>query len=258
MEFIILEKKNHIGIITINRPDKRNALNDKVVEELNLALSDFETDDDVKVIILRANGTVFSAGADLHYLQQLQKNSFDENLADSIQLKDLYLKIYTLQKVVIAEIQGHAIAGGCGLMTVCDYAFAVPKAKFGYTEVKIGFVPAIVMIFLLRKISEGHAKELLLGGQLIGAIRAQEIGLINKVVPYEELGSFTEKFAFNLARKNAASSMGITKKLMSKVQGLPLEEALNLATHTNAEVRETEACKRGIEGFLKGNEINWD
>ena len=257
MDFILQEKKGRIGIIIINRPDKRNALNSTVISELNEAFTSFETDDDVKVIILRASGSVFSAGADLQYLQELQTNSFDENLADSNNMKELFLKIYNLKKVVIAEVQGHAIAGGCGLMTVCDYAFTVPEAKFGYTEVKIGFIPAIVLVFLLRKISEARAKELLLSAQLIDAERAYEIGLVSKVLATNELTDYVESFATTLIESNSGSSMGLTKKLISEVQGMDIERALNLAAETNARVRESEDCKKGIAGFLDGEKIIW-
>jgi len=257
MNFILQEKKGVIGIITLNRPDKRNALNSLVIEELKEAFSNFETDEEVKVIILRANGSVFSAGADLQYLQELQNNSYQENLADSNNMKELFLKIYNLKKVVIAEVQGHAIAGGCGLMTVCDYAISVPEAKFGYTEVKIGFIPAIVLVFLLRKISEARAKELLLSGQLIESARAYEIGLLSKVVPANNLTEYVESFATDLAIANSASSMGMTKKLISEVQGMDLEAALNLAAETNARVRDSEDCKKGIAGFLDGEKVIW-
>jgi len=257
MNFILQEKKDRIGIITLNRPDKRNALNSVVIELLKEAFTILDADEEVKVIILRASGTVFSAGADLQYLQQLQKNSYDENLEDSNSLKELFLKIYNLKKVVIAQVQGHAIAGGCGLMTVCDYAFVVPEAKFGYTEVKIGFIPAIVLVFLLRKISEARAKELLLSGQLISSAMAYEIGLISKVVPANELSAYVEGFATDLANSNSAASMGMTKKLISEVQGMNLADALNLAVETNARVRESEDCKKGIAGFLDGEKITW-
>ena len=257
MNFILQEKKGRIGIITINRPDKRNALNSIVIDELKEAFTSFDANEEVKIIILRGSGTIFSAGADLQYLQQLQKNSFAENLDDSNSLKDLFLQIYNLKKVVIAEVQGHAIAGGCGLMTVCDYAFTVPEAKFGYTEVKIGFIPAIVLVFLLRKISEARAKELLLGGKLISSDRAYEIGLISKVVSKHELSSYVEDFATDLAKSNSAASMGLTKKLISDVQGMELETALFLAAKTNAQVRDSEDCQRGIAGFLNGEKITW-
>ena len=257
MNYVLQEKKDRIGIIILNRPDKRNALNSNVIDELKAAFHDFAGDSDVKVIILRASGTVFSAGADLQYLQQLQKNSYQENVEDSKRLKDLFLLIYNLKKVVIAQVQGHAIAGGCGLMTVCDYAFAVPEAKFGYTEVKIGFIPAIVLVFLLRKISEARAKELLLSGQLIAADRAYEIGLVSKVVSGNELSAYVETFATDLANSNSASSMGQTKQLISDVQGMDLESALNMAAETNAWVRESEDCQRGIAAFLQGEKITW-
>ena len=257
MNYVLQEKKDRIGIIILNRPDKRNALNSIVIDELKAAFHDFAGDSEVKVIILRASGTVFSAGADLQYLQQLQKNSYQENVEDSKRLKELFLLIYNLKKVVIAQVQGHAIAGGCGLMTVCDYAFAVPEAKFGYTEVKIGFIPAIVLVFLLRKISEARAKELLLSGQLIAADRAYEIGLLSKVVPADNLSAFAEDFATDLANSNSASSMGQTKQLISDVQGMDLESALNMACETNAWVRDSEDCQRGIAAFLQGEKITW-
>jgi methylglutaconyl-CoA hydratase len=257
MNYVLQEKKDRIGVIILNRPDKRNALNSIVIDELKAAFHDFAGDSEVKVIILRASGTVFSAGADLQYLQQLQKNSYQENVEDSKRLKELFLLIYNLKKVVIAQVQGHAIAGGCGLMTVCDYAFAVPEAKFGYTEVKIGFIPAIVLVFLLRKISEARAKELLLSGQLIAADRAYEIGLVSKVVSGNELSSYTEGFATDLANSNSASSMGQTKQLISDVQGMDLESALNMAAETNAWVRGSEDCQRGIAAFLQGEKITW-
>jgi methylglutaconyl-CoA hydratase len=257
MNYVLQEKKDRIGVIILNRPDKRNALNSVVIDELKAAFHDFAADSEVKVIILRASGTVFSAGADLQYLQQLQKNSYQENVEDSKRLKELFLLIYNLKKVVIAQVQGHAIAGGCGLMTVCDYAFAVPEAKFGYTEVKIGFIPAIVLVFLLRKISEARAKELLLSGQLIAADRAYEIGLVSKVVSGNELSSYTEGFATDLANSNSASSMGQTKQLISDVQGMDLESALNMAAETNAWVRGSEDCQRGIAAFLQGEKITW-
>src|SRR5258706_15353998 len=143
----------------------------------------------VKVIVLGATGEAFCAGADLAYLQKLQHFSFEENLNDSRHLRDLFLKIYTLKKVVIAQVQGHALAGGCGLATVCDIVFAVPEARFGYTEVRIGFVPAIVMVFLLRKLGEQKAKQLLLGGELMAGGKAGALGFGKFLGRREMLGA---------------------------------------------------------------------
>lgn len=257
MGFVKVVRKDSLGIIILDRPEKRNALNAAFVEELNKVFDDLENDDQVKIIILRANGEVFSAGADLKYLQELQQNSYEENIADSKLLASLFTKIYRLKKVVIAEVQGHAIAGGCGLISVCDFVFTVDQAKFGYTEVKIGFVPAIVMVFLLRKLGETHVKELLLSGYLVTAQKALEIGLINKVVDKKDLSRFVEDYATDLVRNNSANSLAVTKQLIGQVQSMALDMALEVATEANATVRSSADCKRGISAFLNGEQIFW-
>ena len=257
MHFIKYHVANRIGTITLSRPEKRNALNAAVVEELKEAFTMAENDDGVKVIILKAQGDVFSAGADLSYLQQLQKNTFEENLADSNNLAALFNKIYTLKKVVIAQVQGSAIAGGCGLATVCDFTFATPNAQFGYTEVKIGFIPAIVMVFLLRKIGEGRSKELLLTGKLIDAGFAKSIGLINDIYDKTTIEETVLKFANELCSSASESSLFFTKKMISEVQNLPLAVALEHAATMNAEARATDDCKKGIAAFLNKEKISW-
>lgn len=257
MEYIRFEVKDRIGYITLDRPTKRNALNHQVVSELKNAFDMAKDDEKVKVIVLRANGKAFCAGADLGYIQQLQKNTFEENLEDSNHLKELFYKIYTHPKVVIAQIQGHAIAGGCGLATVCDFSFSVPEAKFGYTEVKIGFIPAIVKVFLIRKLGEMRAKELLLSGELITAERAEEIGLINNVEWGEDLEEAIYDFAIRLINQNSGQSMELTKKMIAEVQEMGLEEGLSYAAEMNAKARATEDCKKGIASFLDKKEISW-
>jgi methylglutaconyl-CoA hydratase len=257
MKFIYYSVNNRIGTITLNRPEKRNALSYEVVAELKEAFTKAEEDDQVKVIILKANGEAFCAGADLEYLQQLQKFSYEENLNDSNHLKELFLQIYTHSKVVIAQVQGHALAGGCGLATVCDFVFAVPEAKFGYTEVKIGFIPAIVMVFLLRKIGEGKAKELLLSGELFSAENVKQLGLINQVVAPEKLEIEVEAFAKKLVESNSTQSMKLTKQMISKVQSLSVEDALQYAAEMNAHARGTDDCKKGIAAFLNKEKIRW-
>jgi methylglutaconyl-CoA hydratase len=248
---------NRVGYITLNRPDKRNALSFELIRELKEAFYNAERDDAVKVIVLRAHGEVFCAGADLAYLQQLQEFSYEQNLADSNHLKDLFFQIYTLQKVVIAQVQGHALAGGCGLATVCDFTFSVPEAKFGYTEVKIGFIPAIVMVFLLRKIGEAKAKQLLLSGDPVRAEDALHFGLINKIVSKEKLEDEVNAFANTLITTNSAHAMQLTKQMIAQVQSMPLEEALTFASSMNAQARASTDCKRGIFSFLNKEKIAW-
>lgn len=257
MDIIQYKVTNGVGIITLNRPEKRNALNFDLVKELKSAFSKMEEDHHVKIIVLNANGPAFCSGADLEYLRQLQNFSYEENLADSNHLKDLFLQIYTLKKVVIAQVQGHAVAGGCGLATVCDLIFTVPEAKFGYTEVKIGFVPAIVMVFLLRKIGEAKAKELLLSGELISAADAHQLGMVNKVIAKEYLDSEVMEFAQNLLETNSSESMAITKQMISQVQSMSLEKALDFAAETNARARSGEDWKKGVDAFLNKQKINW-
>src|SRR5688572_2401241 len=214
MEYIELDVRERIGTITLNRPKKRNALNFELVSELKEALISFERDESVKVIVLNAKGPAFCAGADLAYLQKLQGFSYEENLVDSKHLKELFLTIYTLKKVVVAQVQGDAIAGGCGLAAVCDFAFTVPDVMFGYTEVKLGFIPAIVMVFLIRKIGEGHASHLLLSGELISADEACRMGMVNKVVPSEKLEESVLTFAKKLLVENSAQAMATTKQMI--------------------------------------------
>lgn len=257
MKYIEYEIKNRKAYITLNRPEKRNALSHELVAELKEAFQQAEKDEQVKVVILKANGEAFCAGADLAYLQQLQHFSHEENLADSSHLKDLFLTIYTLKKIVIAQVQGHALAGGCGLATVCDFVFAVPEAKFGYTEVKIGFIPAIVMVFLLRKIGEGKSKQLLLTGDMILAEEAMHMGLVNKVVSAHDIENHMESFAQRLIDTNSQHAMMLTKNMMAQVQSMTLEEALSFASKMNASARESDDCKNGIDAFLSKKKISW-
>ncbi|HYV94410.1 MAG TPA: enoyl-CoA hydratase-related protein [Chitinophagales bacterium] len=254
---IRIEKQDRIAFITLCRSEKKNALNDALVKELTSAFSSLESDNNVKVIVLKAEGDVFSAGADLDYLQRLQNFSFEENLADSNSLKELLLKIYCNKKVVIAQVEGHAIAGGCGLATVCDFCFAVPEAKFGYTEVKIGFIPALVSVFLARKISGADARELLLTGNLISASRAEEIGLINSIIEKNKIAGWVKQFATDLCNETSSQSIAATKELLSKISSPELNEALDIAARMNAHARASADCKKGIDSFLKKEKIKW-
>jgi len=257
MELVTYAVKDRVGFVTLNRPEKRNALSFELVSELMAVFTKAESDPAVKVIVLGAVGEAFCAGADLAYLQKLQHFSFEENLNDSRHLRDLFLKIYTLKKVVIAQVQGHALAGGCGLATVCDIVFAVPEARFGYTEVRIGFVPAIVMVFLLRKLGEQKAKQLLLGGELIAGEEAVACGLVNFLASRESLESSVMEYAKKLVNQNSLQSMELTKQMIAEVQSLPLTEALDYAATMNARARMTEDCKKGIQTFLEKRDNNW-
>ena len=255
--YITCSKADRVGVITLNRPEKRNALSFDLISELKVAFEQYELDREVNVIILKANGSTFCAGADIADLQKLQGYSYQENLADSNHLKELFLLIYTLRKIVIAQVQGHALAGGCGLATVCDFVFAVPEAKFGYPEVKIGFIPAIVMIFLLRKIGEAASKRLLLSGDSISADQAFQTGLVHEIVSGENLERHVMDFTTRLIHTNSAHAMMITKQMITKLHAMSLQESLAIAADMNARARESDDFKRGIASFLNKEKIQW-
>lgn len=249
--------KDKLAIVTLNRPEKRNALNAAMIEGLQHALDEIENNTGVKLVILKAEGKVFCSGADLADIKKMQGNSYEENLEDSLKLKALFYRIYTFPKIIIAQVQGHALAGGCGLVSICDFAYAVPEAKLGYTEVRIGFVPAMVMVFLIRKLGEGIAKSLLLGGEMIDGKKAAQIGLVNEVFSAEELDEKVLAIAEKLAQQNSGQSMAMTKGMIATVQEMHLEEALNYAAQMNARARENKDCKRGIAAFLEKKSIDW-
>jgi len=190
-------------------------------------------------------------------LQSLQEFSYTENLKDSNTLKELFKLIYTLDKIVIAQVQGHAIAGGAGLSTVCDIVFSVPEAKFGFTEVKIGFVPAIVSIFALRKLGESWTKRLLLTGDIINTHEAKACGIVNFVYPKHQINEEVKKFANNLINNTSENSLKLTKKLINEVQQLNLDSALEYTAKLNAKARESDDCKKGINNFLTKSKIKW-
>lgn len=257
MELVKYNVEDRVATIILNRPEKRNALNNSMVSQLKKAFTKAEEDDAVKVIILTGSGNIFCAGADLQYLQDLQSYTKEENITDSKELMELFKQIYTLKKVVIAKVNGHAIAGGCGLVSVCDFAYAVPEANFGYTEVRIGFIPAIVMSFLIRKTGETRAKELLLSGKIIDGDTAERFGLINAVISESQIEEEVAELAKTLCERNSAMAMELTKVMIGKVQDMPVSDALDYAVFMNAKARSTEDCKRGIAAFLNKEKFTW-
>jgi methylglutaconyl-CoA hydratase len=242
------EIKNNTAIITLNRPEKRNALHPDLVKSLKIKLMEFESDEDVKSIIITGEGNTFCAGADLEYLKMLSGYSVLENQKDSKSLAELYLMLYEFPKPTIAAVNGAAIAGGCGLASVCDFIIAHPeKSKFGYPEVKIGFIPAIVSIFLIKKVGEGLAKQLMLEGELISGKRAYEIGFVNYLAEnvLDEAMKLSEKI-----NSNSALSLRMTKTMINNISNLSAREAVEYCISLNTLSRSTEDFKKGIETFL--------
>ncbi|MBZ0199072.1 MAG: enoyl-CoA hydratase/isomerase family protein [Ignavibacteriaceae bacterium] len=245
---ILFERKNNTGIITLNRPEKRNALHPKLVEQLKNKLTELSNDKTLSSIIITGSGKSFCAGADLAYLNNLQNYSSIENEKDSELLAELFLMIYNFPVPVIAAVNGSAIAGGCGLATVCDFIIADEKnAKFGYSEVKIGFVPAIVSIFLIKKIGEGKTKALMLSGEIIDAVRGERIGMV------DILTDDVLKAGLALAARleiNSVQSMRMTKNMINLISGMSVETAVDYCVRLNAVSRSSEDFRNGLQKFL--------
>ncbi len=255
---IDIKIENSIGTIVLSRSEKHNALNDIMIDELTNAFSYLGKNSSVKIIVLKSDGQSFCAGADLSYLQKLSNFSLDENHEDSKKLLRLFKLIYEIKKIVIAVVSGAAIAGGCGLATVCDFIFASKEnAKFGYTESKIGFIPAIVMIFLTKKIGEGKTREMILSGKIYSAIESEKIGLVNFLCNEIEIEKLAYEFATNLIEQNSFSSLVASKEMLCNINNMNFNQALDYAAMMNAVVRMSPDCKRGITAFLNKEKIEW-
>ena len=241
--------KDGIGIIKLNRPDKRNALHPDLIRQMKEKLNKIRDDDNVKVLIITGEGKAFCAGADLSYLNELRNFSSIENEKDSEDLAEMFLMIYKFPKPTIAAVNGAAIAGGCGLASVCDLIVAdEDHSKFGYSEVKIGFIPAIVSIFIIKRIGEGIARQLLLTGEIINGKRAYEVGFVNYL--YNNVLEGALEVASNIL-KNSSFSMKETKSMIDSVSGLSVEDAIDYCVRLNAISRSSEDFKSGLESFLK-------
>jgi methylglutaconyl-CoA hydratase len=242
------EIKNNTAIITLNRPEKRNALHPFMVEQLKSKLTEYKKDESVKSLIITGEGSTFCSGADLAYLKQISNNSAIDNYGDSKSLAEMFLMIYEFPKPTIAAVNGNAIAGGCGLASVCDFIIAHPEnSKFGYSEVKIGFIPAIVSIFLIKKVGEGLAKQLLLEGENISGKRAYEIGFVNYLA--EDVLDESLNLAERL-NKNSNESMKQTKQMINNISNLSVREAVNHCINLNVISRSTDDFNKGINSFF--------
>lgn len=249
--------KDRIGYLILNRVDKKNALNFEFIDSIKRELDDLSINPNVKILVIKSNSDVFCAGADLEYLISLKNNSFDDNLSDTKHIAELFDKIYNFPKLVVAQVEGHAIAGGCGIATAADFCFATPEAKFGYTEVKIGFIPALVSIYLIKKIGEAKARELLLTGKLVSGEEAARFGLVNEIKSADLINSFVENFCQAFISTTSETSVRETKKLLMQLYDKSWHEALEIATIANAKMRETADFKKGLNSFIHKEKLNW-
>jgi methylglutaconyl-CoA hydratase len=254
-KIIQLNTESGVATITLNRPDKRNAISYELIDELLNALGEVGASSAL-VLILTGAGKAFCSGMDLENLKELLGRSAEQNLKDSETMARLFRSLYDFPKPTIAAVNGAAIAGGCGLATLCDFTLAVPDAKFGYTEARIGFVPAIVSTFLLRQIGEKHARDLLLTGRIISTEEAYRFGMINEIVAPEKLMDRARELASQLI-ENSPVSLACTKRLLSDLARRDLDAQLHSAVKENAAVRTNHDFREGISSFLEKRKPRW-
>jgi methylglutaconyl-CoA hydratase len=252
---IQLAHDGRVATITLNRPDKRNAISYELIEDLLAALEEVAKASAL-VLILTGAGKAFCSGMDLENLKDLIGRSREQSQKDSQIMARLFRTLYDFPKPTIAAVNGAAIAGGTGLATLCDFTLAVPDAKFGYTEVKIGFVPAIVSAFLLRQVGEKIARDLLLTGRLFDAEEARRIGLVTEIVPAENLMARARELAGQLM-ENSPASLLYTKRLLSEAARVELDRQIEVSVRENAAIRATADFREGITSFLEKRKPKW-
>ncbi len=250
-----LASEGGLATITLNRPEKRNAISFELIDDLLRALDEVAKSEAI-VLILTGAGKAFCSGLDLENLKALLGRSPEQNLEDSKTMVRLFRALYEFPKVTIAAVNGAAIAGGTGLALLCDFTLTVPEAKFGYTEVRIGFVPAIVSTFLLRQVGEKQARDLLLTGRIFGADEAARMGLVSEIVPPENLMNRARELAA-LLMENSAASLRATKQLLTDHARAEIDAQIDAAVRENAAIRTTADFREGITSFLEKRKPVW-
>ena len=254
-ETLLLAYDSGTATITLNRPEKRNALSFQLSTDLMVALDEVEKST-AQILILTGAGKAFCAGMDLEELKTLTGKSHAENVADSKKMARIFRRLYEFLKPTIAAVNGAAIAGGTGLATMCDFTVAVPEAKFGYTEVRIGFVPAIVSSILVWQVGHKTARDLLLTARIFDAAEAYRLGLVNEVVEAEQLQRRACELAMQLM-ENSPTSVRLTKKLINGFITAQLDAQIEQAVEENARIRQTEDFREGVASFLEKRKPRW-
>lgn len=253
---IQIQVRKSVLNIVLDSPNNRNALSPSMIYEIQSTLDKYQNNKDIRVVLFSSSSSVFCAGADLKYLKSIINNTLDENLKDSLQLMNLFKTILSYKKIVISKVTGPAIAGGCGIVSASDFIFCTKESKFGYPEVKIGFIPALVSTFLKYKVSYYNAKKLLINGNIINAEEAKKIGLVDNIESIKKIDNKIDEFIDNHIRMTSPISIAQTKKLQYDLNNL--ETQLSIAAEYNANIRLQSDFKKGINSFLNKNSINWE
>jgi len=255
LKTILYSESQGIATITLNRPEKRNAISYELIDDL-LAGLERASKSAALVVVLTGAGQAFCSGMDLENRKQLTGRTHEQNLQDSVTMAQLFRSIHDFAKPTIAAVNGPAIAGGTGLSTLCDFTLAVPEAKFGYTEVRIGFMPALVSSYLIANVGEKRARDLLLTGRIFSAQEALQLGLVNEIVEPDRLMPRARELAAQLM-EHSPSSLRATKALIAGFTREQLDRQLHEATRANAAIRQTADFREGISAFLEKRKPKW-
>ncbi len=255
-ETVKYEKENQIARVTFNRPEIHNAFNSTVITEMSDIFKQIKSDKEIRVVLMTGEGKSFCAGADLNWMRGVIKQTFEENLAESKALADLFYDIYSCTRPVIGRINGAAIGGGTGFVAVCDIAIAARSAVFSFSEVKIGVVPACIGPYVIKKMGEGKTRELFITGERMNGDRAYEVGLVNRVVEAEKLDDEVDKLVKSIL-SSGPEAVAMAKKLISTVPGMPPDEFKPYTAEMIAKLRISNEGQEGMDAFLNKRQPNW-
>jgi len=255
-ETIHFKIDNRVGYIILNRPDVHNAFNDKMIEELSLVFDDIEKNDGIRVVVLAGEGKSFCAGADLNWMRRVKDYSYEENLKESLALADMLYKIYSCPKPTIAQVHGYAIGGGTGLVAVCDIALATTDAKFSFSEVKLGLIPACISPYVVKKCGEGRCREFFLTGERMSAEKAFNAGLVNIVVPPDSLEKAINGLIY-LLLSSGPEAIRMCKELLRTVPQMSVEEFKKYTAEIIAQMRVSKEAQEGMSAFLEKRKPKW-
>lgn len=253
---ILYNVEKNTAHVTLNRPEVHNAFNDTMIKELSTVFDDIAANHDIRVVIVTGNGKSFCAGADLNWMRRVKDYSYEDNLKESLELAEMLYKAYSSPKPTIARVNGAAIGGGTGLVAVCDIAIAATKAKFSFSEVKLGLIPACISPYVIKKCGEGKCREFFLTGERLTADKAYNAGLVNAVVPLEEIDSTIDKLVKQLI-SSGPDAITNCKELLRRVSAMSLEEAKKHTAEVIAKLRISEEGQEGMNAFLEKRRPNW-
>lgn len=253
---ITYSKEDSVARVTLNRPEIHNAFNEVMIQELIDVFKDISKDKDTRVVVLTGNGKSFCAGADLNWMKKVVDFSYEENLKESLDLAELFYLIYSLPKPTIARVNGAAIGGGAGLVAVCDLVIASEKAKFSLSEVKLGLVPACISPYEVRRVGEKNCRELFLTGERIDAQKALDFGLVNQVVPHDDLDKAVDELVKQLSN-SGPNALAMCKKLLQNVPLMSFEEVKKYTAEMIASLRMSDEGQEGMNAFLEKRKPNW-